>query len=127
MAQLYMTLRGQDFQPTPAEEKKLTTEAMGVLEEALNYTESNDIRMVLAGMYVDSKQYDKAVEHLEITSENAYDNYQMHVRIKDFYARMKRADMVAKEDQWLKENKDLLAQQQGQMMPQGGAMPVSPQ
>jgi len=123
MAEIYLMLKSGDFSLSPQEMDTLTQNAIEAYEDALVYTESNDIRMRLAEMYVEKGEYKKAIQHLEIASENAYDDYQTHVRIQALYKRMNRPDLVAKEQKWMDENKQLLEQQRGQVMPQGAAAP----
>ncbi len=98
-----MLLAGGGFDAAEAERNKYRTEARRALEKALDYTESNDIRMMLAEMYVDVREYDRAVEHLEMASENAFDDYPTHVRIKGLYTRMNRPELAAKEQEWMEE------------------------
>lgn len=88
---------------TEEERKKYELEAKRALQDALNYTESNEIRMILARMYVDAGDYDKAAEHLEIASENAFDDYETRMRILSLYQQMNRPDLAAKEQKWLDE------------------------
>ncbi len=123
VAQLLTALRS--FAATPEEAKKYKTQTIQALEDALNYTESTDIRMSLGRLYIDAGQPNKAVEHLEIASENAYDDYNTHEQLIQLYKKIKRADLVAKEQKWLSENKELAQPQAGQALPvSGGGVPA---
>ncbi|MCL6518320.1 MAG: peptidylprolyl isomerase [Armatimonadetes bacterium] len=123
IAQLLTALR--NFTSNPEEIKKYKTQTIEALEDALNYTESTDIRLSLGKLYIDAGQPNKAVEHLEIASENAYDDYSMHEQLIELYKKIKRADLVAKEQKWLSENKELAQPQAGQTIPvSGGEIPA---
>ncbi|NIM23700.1 MAG: hypothetical protein GTO55_05435, partial [Armatimonadetes bacterium] len=40
-------------------------EAKKALQSALEYTESNDLRMLLADVCIEKREHDKAIEHLQ--------------------------------------------------------------
>lgn len=93
---------------SPAEKKKDDEQAKKYYEAALNYTESNDLRMPLAQIYVDDKQYDKATKCLDYATENGYDNEGVHSQALTLYKKMPSTPdlqkLIVKEQKWLADN-----------------------
>lgn len=102
IATLYGMLKGSPFFGlTEAEQEKYGKLMREALETALNYAEDNSLRMGLARMAIDAKDYDAAVENLKIASDNAYTESQTHEQIRDMYNEIKRPDLAAAEQKWI--------------------------
>lgn len=109
MAMIYTILSssvsGND-QATKNEAAEYKKEAKNALIEALNYTESNQLRLMLARANVEDKEYDKALENLQMVSDNAYQeppqiHYQILMLAQQIKNSAKAAEIVAKEQKWL--------------------------
>ena len=118
IAYLYSWMRKPGFfSPTEEEQVQFRAEAKKALQSALEYTESNDLRMLLADVCIEEREHDKAIEHLQFVSESAYDDYRIHMQILSSYEQMKKqgsekaASLIAQERKWLN---DYMAQMQKQ-------------
>jgi parvulin-like peptidyl-prolyl isomerase len=94
-------------------------EAKNALIEALNYTESNQIRLMLARMNIEDKEYDKALESLQLVSDNAYqDPPQIHYQVMMLAQQIKNSDkakqIIAKENKWLEDYSKRMKTEQSQ-------------
>lgn len=108
IAYLYTWMRKPGFfSPTEEEQVQFRAEAKKALQSALEYTESNDLRMLLADVCIEEREHDKAIEHLQFVSETAYDDYRIHMQILSSYEQMKKqgsekaASLIAQERKWL--------------------------
>lgn len=123
MVMIYNFLASPKPGETPAakaESAKYRTEAKNMLTEALNYTENNQLRLMLVNMNIEDKENDKAIENLLIVSDNAYnDNMQMHMQIQMLAEKLKgspkAAEIIANEKKWLDENNKKMKTQPTQM------------
>ncbi|MHB1456907.1 MAG: SurA N-terminal domain-containing protein [Armatimonadota bacterium] len=111
-----------DNETAKAEKTKYRTEAKDMLIEALNYAETNQLRLMLVNMNIDDKEYDKALENLLIVSDNAYnENMQVHAQIQAMAARIpasaKSAEILAKEKKWMDDYNQKMKEQQTTSMP----------
>ncbi|MHB1001661.1 MAG: peptidylprolyl isomerase [Armatimonadota bacterium] len=102
------------------DETKYQQESKNALTEALNYTESSQLRLMLAKMNIDDKEYDKAVENLELVSDNAYaDSPQVHMQIQMMAGEIKGSDkaaaLVVKESKWMSDYEKQMKEQQAGM------------
>lgn len=82
--------------------EKLTRSA---LQSALIYTEDISLRLSLAKMDIEARDYKAAEENLQTASENAYDEAQSHEAIRDMYTSMNRPDLAAEQQKWIDEFK----------------------
>ncbi len=112
IATLYGMLKGSPFFGlTKAEQAKYGKEMRTSLEAALNYSEDISLRLGLARIAIDDKDFKSAEESLRIASENAYTETQTHEQIRDMYKQINRPDLAAAEQKWIDDfNKE---QQQG--------------
>lgn len=119
MVMLYSMLgaaRPGDNAAAKQEATKYRVEAKNAITEALNYTESNQLRMMLAQMNIDSKEFDKALENLQLVSDNAYaDPVQIHMQIMMLAEKIKGSSkataIIAKEKKFIDDsNKQAKAQ-----------------
>lgn len=105
-----MTSQHDLFGITEADKPKYEKLSREALQSALIYTEDISLRLALAQMLIDAKDYKAAEESLMIASENAYDAAQPHESIRDMYLSMRRSDLAAKEQKWIDDfNKDQAA------------------
>lgn len=105
-----------------AEEVKYRAEAKKMLIEALNYAETNQLRLMLINMNIEDKENDKALENLLIVSDNAYnENMQVHMQILMMAEKIKSlpkaAELIAKEKKWIEDNNKKMKAQQPSSMP----------
>ncbi|GEM_PF-1565826 len=102
VAMLYGMLKSSPLFGVTAEEKgkyeKLAREA---LDTALVYTEDVGLRISAARAAIDAKDPESAKEHLQLASENAYNEVQAHEQIRDMYKEMKLSDLAAAEQKWI--------------------------
>ena len=122
IAYLYDGLRRPGpFSPSKEEQVKFRAEAKKALLDALDYCESNDLRMMLADINIEEGEYDKALEHLEIVSENAFQDYAIHAQLVGKYEQMKRspevATLIAQERKWLDDYNRQMSEQREAEMP----------
>jgi parvulin-like peptidyl-prolyl isomerase len=124
MGYIYDWLRKPDlFKPTKEERIKYRKEARIALENALQYTEANDLRTMLADIAIEEGQYDKALEHLDMVSQNAFDDPAAHKQLLQRYEKLqayepqKVAGLIAEERKWVADYDKLMKAQQEQ---QGG-------
>lgn len=104
IASLYGMLQSSPMFGLSKEDKAKNAKlARGALESALVNTEDKTLRLALAKMDIEAKDYKAAEENLSIASENAYDEAQSHEAIRDMYKEMKRPDLAAKEQKWIDE------------------------
>jgi len=98
------------FGVTTAEKPKNEKLAREALQSALIYTEDITLRVSLAKMLIDAKDYKAAQENLQIASDNAYEDARPHEVIRDMYVSIHRSDLAAKEQEWIDEfNKEQAA------------------
>ena len=124
MGYIYDWLRKPDlFQPTKEERIKYRNEARVALENALQYTEANDLRALLADIAIEEGQYDKALEHLQMVSQNAFDDPTAHKQLLQRYEKLqayepqKVVGLIAEERKWVADYDEQMKAQQEQ---QGG-------
>lgn len=93
--------------PTPEEKIEFRTKAIEAVNESLKYTESNDLRTMLADLYVESKDYDRALAELKYISDNEFYDYNTHMQILSKYQELKSfrpqvvAQGIAGERKWI--------------------------
>jgi foldase protein PrsA len=116
------------FNPTKAEQAKYMAEEKTALTEALNNTESNDLRTMMVDINMKEGQYDKALEHLQFVSANSGDDAATHQTLLAKYQELKKyvpqkvAPLIASEQKWLANyNK-----QQAALKKQGGGTTSQP-
>jgi len=117
---IYAWMRRPEFFRVSKEERlKYRALEKKAVESALEYTEANDLRIMLADIAIEEGQYAKAVEHLQMVSDNVFDDAAMHTELSDRLKKLKAhepqkvAALLAIEQKW---NKDFGARQRG---PQG--------
>jgi parvulin-like peptidyl-prolyl isomerase len=107
-----------------------TPQAIAAFQAALQTTDDPDLRMELGNLYLQSKQTGKAVEQFQQASKQAWDNQPLHQQLMMTYLQMKRPDLVAKEQDWLKKYQDRQKQMQATApagLPSGNiVMPAAP-
>lgn len=136
IAYLYTVLRSPAlFSPTKEEDAKYRAEAKKVLEEALKWSESNDLRMMLADLQIEEGQFDKAVENLGVVYDNAFEDANVHSQLQAKYEKMKQGGygkvdpLIARERQWLDDYKKRMQAEQPPQAPSGvptGPIPQAP-
>lgn len=93
------------FSSTKEERLKYRDLAKKALESALEYSESDDLRLMLADIYIEEGKYAKALENLEIVTENAPEDKAVHTELLKEYNKIKRsqkvAGLIAQERKWL--------------------------
>lgn len=125
MVMIYNLLASPGPGDNPAaksEQIKYRTEAKNMLVEALNYAETNQLRLMLVSMNIEDKEYDKALENLLIVSNNAYaDNAQIHMQIQSMAEQIKgsakAAEIVANEKKWMDDYSKRMQEQQSTQIP----------
>ncbi|MHB0913611.1 MAG: peptidylprolyl isomerase [Armatimonadota bacterium] len=92
---------------TEAERAKYAVEEKGALISALNNTESKDLRLMLADLRIQDKEFAEAVDDLSYVSANGYDDPAAHQELLGRYEKMraagysKVASLIAEERKWL--------------------------
>jgi foldase protein PrsA len=76
------------------DQKDYHEKAKASYEAALKKIEDSDIRLSLARLYIDDKQYDKALQSLDIVSKNSYADPGPHQQILQMYQQMKSAPNI---------------------------------
>ncbi|MEN6371087.1 MAG: peptidylprolyl isomerase [Armatimonadota bacterium] len=71
-------------------------------------TDTPELRMMLAELYIQNGEKEKAVPNLKIASEEAYDA-QTHVRLKSMYESIGHPELAAVETKWMKANPELMS------------------
>ena len=110
--------------PTPQEKIEFRKKAIESVNEALKYTESNDLRMMLADLYTDSKEYDQAIKELKYVSDNEFYDYNVHMQILQKYEELKSArpqevaQRIADEQRWIADYQKAMAEAQAQQTQQ---------
>ena len=117
--------------PTPQEKIDFRKKGIDSVNQALKYTESNDLRTLLADLYIDDKNYDAALKELKYVSDNEFYDYNVHMQILSKYEQMKSArpeivaQRIADEQKWIadyeqrmKESQAAQEAQQGQVTQQ---------
>lgn len=120
MAILYDMLANSAIGVTDEKKKEAAdykAKAKEMVVNALNYTESNQLRLMLAKIYIDDKKYDEAAESLQIVSDNAYNAPpEIHAQILAFAEQAKDTnkfdEVIAAEKKWMEDNKDRFNTQQ---------------
>ena len=93
--------------PTPQEKIDFRKKGIDSVNQALKYTESNDLRTLLADLYIDDKNYDAALKELKYVSDNEFYDYNVHMQILGKYEQMKSArpeivaQRIADEQKWI--------------------------
>ena len=108
--------------PSKDEQAKYLAETKKALQSALDYSESNDLRMMVADINIEEGEYDKALEQLAIMSENAFEDYEAHRQVLSRYERMKGivngsglsriTDLIAQEREWIADYEKRMREQQ---------------
>lgn len=121
------------FAPSKEESAKYMAAEKESLQSALDYTESNDLRTMLADINIQEGQYAKALENLKFVSENAYDDPTTHKNLISKYQQIKKyepqkaAAAIAEEQKWLADYNKMTPnpkmQQQGANVQPLGATP----
>ncbi len=111
MASIYGMMNSSPmFGLTKEDQAKYAKLTRGALQTALLNTEDKSLRLGLAKMDIEAKDYKAAEENLQIAADNAYDEAQTHEAIRDMYKEMNRADLAAREQKWIDEfNKEQAA------------------
>ena len=107
------------FAPTKEEQIKYRDEEENALKLAWENSESNDIDLMLSGIYIEKGQYDKAMELLEIVSQNAGEDYAVHSQLMSTLQKVrgsqKAVQMAAAERKWMADyDKQIKQMQSGQ-------------
>ena len=125
IAYLYYALGSTPIlQPTPQEKIEFRKKAIQSVNEALRYTESNDLRMMIAELYIDTKDYDQALEQLKYVSDNEFYDNKAHMQILHMYEGMKSArpevvaQRIADEQRWIADYQKRLQESQAQQSQQ---------
>lgn len=107
---IYAWMRKPEFFRVSKEERlKYRALEKKAAESALEYTEANDLRVMLADIAIEEGRYAKAVEHLQMVSDNVFDDAAMHTELSDRLKKLKAhepqkvAALLAIEQQWSKE------------------------
>lgn len=88
-----------------AQQQKMD-QAVTVLVDVLDgrrITEGADLRLMLAQMYIQKGDKEKAQPQLELASEMAYDNPGIHYQLQSMYKMVGQPELAAKEEQWIEE------------------------
>jgi len=125
---LYDLMRRPEFGLTSEERVKCRDEAKKALQAAWECSGSNDLDVMLAEIYIEEGKQAKALDHLEIASQNAIDR-QTHFRLMAVLEAMKGsgsakvAELIAQERQWQAEYDRQVREQQGML---GEPPPTAP-
>ena len=102
----------------PYAQKALIQQYMGESKKAIDtlvdlldrkkLTDHYELRMMLAQLYMQAGEKDKAVPHLQLASDMSYDG-QVHMMLKSMYEQIGRKDLAAIEDKWMKDNPEAMA------------------
>ena len=121
MAYLYYLMsKAGPLSPTPQEKVEYVKKAIESFTEALNYTESNDLRAALADLYIENKDYDKALAQLKYVSDNEFYDKNVHMQIISKYEWMKSArpgivaQRIADENRWIADYEKRMQESQSQ-------------
>ncbi len=140
LAYLYQWLQSPSmFSSKKEETAKYQAEEKKALDDALTYTESNDLRNMMVAINIKEGAYDKALENLTFVSDNAMDDPTVHSQLMAKYKELKKhlpakvAPLIAAEEKWLadynkqqeaaKKQQEALKKQQGGMVTQPQAQP----
>lgn len=99
------------------------------LQNALQYTEQNDLRLMLADIMIEKKSFDKAMENLSFVGDNAATDPAAHQEVLRRYQSLKKAGYpkvsakIAEEQKWLADNAKAEKAAQTQMKQQAPAKP----
>ena len=125
----YVMYKAKPLSPTPQEQIECRDKAIENFNLALKYTESNDLRTGLADLYIDRKDYDKALIELKYVSDNEFYDKNVHEQIITMYDKIKSArpqivaQRIADENRWIadydKRMQEAQAQQTQQPKPGG--------
>ena len=77
-------------------------QAMAAYEEALKSRDDASLEMTLGKMYLDDKQVDKALPHLQQASTLAWNDQSTHLQLMTDYREANKPELAAKEMDWLK-------------------------
>ncbi len=80
-----------------------TPQAIVAYQAALKSTDDPDLRMELGNLYLQTKEQKAALAQFQAASQEAWDNQQLHQQLMMTYLQMKRPDLFAKEQAWLKQ------------------------
>lgn len=131
LAYLYEWLqRPNMFATGKADAVKYMAEEKKALDDALTYTEANDLRNMMVAINMKEGQYAKALENLSFVSDNAMDDPIVHSQLMTKYKELRKyvpaktAPLIAAEEKWLvdynKQQEALKKQQEAAKRQQGG-------
>ncbi len=108
LAYLYQWLsKPSMFASSKTDQAKYKAEEKKAIESALQYTESNDLRNMLADINIEEGQYAKALDNLQFVSDNAFDDPVTHKQLMAKYEKLQKyepekvATLIATEKKWL--------------------------
>jgi parvulin-like peptidyl-prolyl isomerase len=99
-------------------------QAITAFETALQTTDDPNLRVVLGNLYLQNKQNDKAAAQFQVASKNAWDDQTLHQQLMVSYLQMKRPDLVAQEQAWIKQYQDRQKQAASPMGGLGNSIPM---
>ena len=119
----YMMAKPALLSPTPQERVDFRKKAIDNFNQALKYTESNELRMTLAELYVENKDYDNALKELKYVSENEFYDKNAHMLIISKYEEMKSArpevaQLIEDENRWIADYDKRMEEAQAQQSQQ---------
>jgi hypothetical protein len=140
MASIYTQLANPSVSPKEKDQTAYNASAKQELQLALQYTESSELRLTLAGIEVaDAKvaknpeeQYKAAVDDLSYVSANAYNDPKAHEQMLKLYETMlaggyqKAASLVAEENKWKADYDKQMADQKAAAAAQQAAQSKPP-
>lgn len=130
MAYLYDWMRRPEFGPSTQQERlKYREEAKKAFLKALEFSESNDLRLMVAEIFVEEGDNKKALEHIGYVMENIpEDDAATHSQLMSLFTKMKDVPLaqtlLKKEQEWLKAYQERMQAQQQMTAP--GQIRVEP-